>query len=186
MAAAQADQLAAHVRHAGWAGGVGGGMAVHVLPAPGCHTEGEALRLVEEKDLIKGDFVLVSGCVVGNADLRPAMQAHLARRAADRQALMTLVLHRGAPGSAAAAAAAQQGACLAVLEPRSQQLLKLEHGGRSGHASLGTHMLGERNCIAVRGRAEAATRVAGCGNPVVQRNSGGWLSGMNAASWCAH
>ena len=152
VASAQADALTAHLRRAEWAGrGARGGMAVHVIAALGCQTEGEALRLVEEKDLIKEDFVLVSGGVVANADLRPAVQAHLARRAADRQALTTLVMQSAVDGTAAAAAAARQqhNVCLALLDPRTQQLLKLEQADRSSHASLGTHMLGERNCVAV-------------------------------------
>lgn len=73
-----ADQLSAYLKHAGWEGGVRrGGAAVHVMAAPGCRTEGEALRFVEQKDVIKGDFVLVSGCVVANADLKPAVQVWL-------------------------------------------------------------------------------------------------------------
>lgn len=151
VASAQIDELAAYLRQSGWAAGTArAGMAVHLLAAAGCTTEGEALRFVEERDVIKGDFVLVSGGVLANVDLRPAMQAHLARRSADRQALMTLVAQGGAAGGTAAAAAAAQERCLAVVDPRTQQLLKLEQGMRAGHASLGAHMLGERDCIAVR------------------------------------
>lgn len=73
-----ADQLSAYLSRAGWEGGARrGGATVHVITAPGCQTEGEALRFVEQKDVIKGDFVLVSGCVVGNADLKPALQVRL-------------------------------------------------------------------------------------------------------------
>lgn len=151
VAAAQADQLSAHLKAAGWTAARGaGGMAVHVLPAPGCRTEGEALRLVEERDVIKGDFVLLTGAAAANADLRPVVQAHLARRAADRQAIMTLVMHGGRTGGGAAAPLAAHDRCLAVLDPRSLQLLKLEPGSRGAPASLSTQLLGERNSIAVR------------------------------------
>ena len=46
----------------------------------------------------------------------------------------------------------RQGCCLAVIDPQSQQLMKLEQDGRVGNlgASLGTHMFSERNSIAVR------------------------------------
>lgn len=153
VAAAGADQLSAHLRAAGWTSARGSGMSVHVLPAPGCRTEGEALRLVEERDVIKGDFVLVTSAAAANADLRPVVQAHLARRAADRQAIMTLLLHGGVAGGGAAAPVAPHDRCLAVLDPRSLQLLKLEPGGRGAPASLSTHMLGERDSIAVRPRS---------------------------------
>lgn len=70
-----ADQLSAYLEQAGWGPAAHrGGAAVHVMTAPRCQTEGEALRFVEQKDVIKGDFVLVSGCIVGNADLQPALQ----------------------------------------------------------------------------------------------------------------
>jgi hypothetical protein len=120
------------------------------LAAHSCQTEGEALRFVEEQDVIKSDFLLVSGAMVANVDMRPALQAHMARRAANRQAIMTVVLHSRAARSAAAAAAASDDGCLAVVDPSNQQLLRMEQGKHSGHAVLGTHLLGERNCVAVR------------------------------------
>ena len=150
VATSQAEQLAVHLRQQGWAGAGRSGMVVHVLAAPGCQTEGEALRFVEERDVVKGDFVLVSGAMVANADLRPAVQAHLARRGVQKQAIMTLLLHSRAAGSAGAAAALPSDGCLAVVDPRSQQLLRLEQCEQGGHANIGTHLLGERNCIAVR------------------------------------
>ncbi|PSC74700.1 Translation initiation factor eIF-2B subunit epsilon [Micractinium conductrix] len=147
VTAGQADALTAYLQRAGWAGPARRGAAVHVVVAPGCTTEGEALRFVEQKDVIKSDFVLLSGSLLGNADLRPAMAAHLARRAADRQAIMTLLLHGGTlpPGEPG-------DCCLTVLDPLNQQLLRLEQGARtgSGGATLGTHIMGERNSVVVR------------------------------------
>lgn len=166
------DQLAAYLQRAGWAGASRHAATVHVLPAPGCLTEGEALRFVEQKDIIKGDFVLVIGSLVGNADLRPALHAHLTRRSADRQAIMTLLLQSVPPSSAVEGAPSQQkqqGRCLAVVDPCSQQLLKLEQGVRAGEhgASVNTHMFGERNSIAVRAapsppHRQPAAWCAGC------------------------
>lgn len=67
---------------------------------------------------------------------------------------MTLVMHGGVSSRSVVAAgdAQRQGCCLAVIDPCSQQLLKLEHGGRVGAhgVSLGTHLFSERNSIAVR------------------------------------
>lgn len=149
VTASHADQLSAHLKQAGWASGRGG-MAVHVMAAHSCQTEGEALRFVEEQDVIKGDFLLVGGAMAANVDLRPALQAHMARRAANRQAIMTIVLHSRTTRSAAAAAAPSDDGCLAVVDPSNQQLLRMEQRMHVGHAALGTHLLGERNCIAVR------------------------------------
>lgn len=65
---------------------------------------------------------------------------------------MTLVMHGGLRRGAAVGGAQRQGCCLAVIDPQSQQLMKLEQGGRVGAhgVSLGTHMFSERNNIAVR------------------------------------
>ena len=56
-----------------------------------CKTAGEALREIDIKDIIKSDFVLVSGDVVSNMDLGAALKAHRARRDKDKNALMTMV-----------------------------------------------------------------------------------------------
>lgn len=52
---------------------------------------GEALRALDQKDIIKGDFILVSGDTVANVDLGPALAAHRARREKDKNAIMTMV-----------------------------------------------------------------------------------------------
>ncbi|KIY94274.1 putative translation initiation factor eIF-2B subunit epsilon [Monoraphidium neglectum] len=56
-----------------------------------CLSVGEALRALDQKDLIKGDFILVSGDTVANVDLAPALAAHRARREKDKNAIMTMV-----------------------------------------------------------------------------------------------
>lgn len=169
VAASQAELLTEHLKQAGWAGG-GRGMAVHVLAAPNCQTEGEALRFVEEQDVIKGDFLLVSGAMATNVDTRPAMHAHMARRAANRQAIMTVVLHSHAARSAAAAAAPSNDRCLAVVDPSNQQLLRMEQRMHVGHGVLGTHFLGERNCIAVSIFAYAMLGASFCTRALVREN----------------
>lgn len=64
-----------------------------------CKTAGEALREIDLKDIIKGDFVLVSGDVVSNMDLGAALEAHKARRDRDKNALMTMVRLLPAPAA---------------------------------------------------------------------------------------
>lgn len=65
--------------------------AVQVIVSTACKTAGEALREIDIKDIIKSDFVLVSGDVVSNMDLGAALEAHKARRDKDKNALMTMV-----------------------------------------------------------------------------------------------
>ena len=66
-------------------------MKTTVLVAATCLSPGEALRLVDQKDVIKSDFILVTGDVVSSFDLKSAVATHKKRRAADRLAIMTLV-----------------------------------------------------------------------------------------------
>lgn len=62
---------------------------------------GDALRDLDKRDLITGDFLLVSGDVVSNLPIEPALAKHRARRAKDKNAIMTIILreagveHRG-------------------------------------------------------------------------------------------
>jgi len=62
-----------------------------VILSTACKTAGEALREIDIKDIIKSDFVLVSGDVVSNMDLGAALETHKARRGRDKNALMTMV-----------------------------------------------------------------------------------------------
>ena len=66
-------------------------MKLTVLIAAACLSPGEALRFVDQKDLMKNDFVLVTGDVVASFDLHTALASHKQRRAADRHAIMTMV-----------------------------------------------------------------------------------------------
>ena len=65
--------------------------ACRVIVSTNCKSAGEALREIDVKDVIKTDFVLVSGDVVSNMDLGAAMRTHRARRDKDKGAIMTMV-----------------------------------------------------------------------------------------------
>ena len=53
---------------------------------------GDAMRDLDNRDLITGDFLLVSGDVVSNLPLESALAKHRARREKDKNAIMTMVL----------------------------------------------------------------------------------------------
>lgn len=73
--------------------------SARLVPAPqvtpivstNCLSAGEALRLIDQGHMIKNDFVLCSADIVSNMRLAPMLEAHRARRAADKNAIMTLV-----------------------------------------------------------------------------------------------
>ena len=68
-------------------------MKLHVVISTSCLSAGEALRLMDQKDMIKSDFVLVGGDVIANLDLKAIIAAHKQRRIKDRHAIMTMVCH---------------------------------------------------------------------------------------------
>ncbi|KAL8732917.1 MAG: hypothetical protein Q9181_003784 [Wetmoreana brouardii] len=53
---------------------------------------GDALRDLDNRDLINGDFLLVSGDVVSNISVEPALARHRERREKDKNAIMTMIL----------------------------------------------------------------------------------------------
>lgn len=59
---------------------------------------GDALRDIDNRGLITGDFLLVNGDLVSNLQIDAALSAHRARRMADKNAIMTLVLREGGLG----------------------------------------------------------------------------------------
>ena len=62
------------------------------MPSASCVSAGEALRLIDHKHVIRSDFVLVSGDVVTNIDLKDALERHRARRKKEKLAVMTVCL----------------------------------------------------------------------------------------------
>lgn len=56
------------------------------------HSIGDAMRDLDSRSLLKGDFLLVYGDVVSNLPLESALAAHRARRVKDKNAIMTMVL----------------------------------------------------------------------------------------------
>ncbi|KAI1865667.1 hypothetical protein JX265_007990 [Neoarthrinium moseri] len=59
---------------------------------------GDFLRDLDSRSIIEGDFVLVHGDLVANVPLDGALAAHRARREANRDSIMTLVLREGGEG----------------------------------------------------------------------------------------
>ncbi|KAI9883239.1 MAG: hypothetical protein M1823_004998 [Watsoniomyces obsoletus] len=53
---------------------------------------GDAMRDLDSRDIITGDFLIVNGDVVSNMSIGPAWQQHRARRAANKNAIMTMIL----------------------------------------------------------------------------------------------
>ncbi|KAJ5190376.1 uncharacterized protein N7498_009361 [Penicillium cinerascens] len=58
---------------------------------------GDVMRDLDGKHLITGDFIVVSGDVISNLPIEGALATHRARREADKNAIMTMVLREAGP-----------------------------------------------------------------------------------------
>lgn len=86
---AHAGQIEAHLKASSWAQRKNPKLTV--LTAAACLSPGEVLRFVDQKDLIKNDFILVTGDLVASFDLQTALASHKQKRVADRHTIMTMV-----------------------------------------------------------------------------------------------
>jgi len=59
---------------------------------------GDFLRDLDKRNIIRGDFLLVHGDLVSNLELEGALAAHKARREANRDSCMTMVLREAGEG----------------------------------------------------------------------------------------
>ena len=84
---------------------------------------GDAMRDLDSRRILVGDFLLVYGDVVSNLPLEPALTAHRARRATDRNAIMTMILREAGTTHRTKA----QGTCpVFVIDPSKNRCLHFE------------------------------------------------------------
>lgn len=51
-------------------------LAINVVISEGCRSFGDVMRDLDAKALIRNDFILLTGNIVGNLQLLPALEAH--------------------------------------------------------------------------------------------------------------
>jgi translation initiation factor eIF-2B subunit epsilon len=84
---------------------------------------GDAMRDLDSRRILVSDFLLVYGDVVSNLPLEPALTAHRARRATDKNAIMTMVLREAGTTHRTKA----QGTCpVFVIDPSKNRCLHFE------------------------------------------------------------
>ncbi|PWA43769.1 Armadillo-type fold [Artemisia annua] len=71
--------------------------SVKTIESHNCISAGDALRLIYERNVITGDFILVSGDTVSNMSLTQALHEHKERRRKDNFAVMTMVVKQSKP-----------------------------------------------------------------------------------------
>ncbi|KAJ9667832.1 translation initiation factor eIF-2B epsilon subunit, GEF [Coniosporium apollinis] len=93
---------------------------------------GDAMRDLDKRAMLVGDFLIVYGDVVSNLPLEPALAAHRARRAADKNAIMTMVLREAGQTHRTKA---QEASPVFVIDPIKNRCLHYEqmHARQSNH-----------------------------------------------------
>nr|XP_048330150.1 translation initiation factor eIF-2B subunit epsilon isoform X3 [Ziziphus jujuba var. spinosa] len=87
---------------------------------------GDALRLIYERNVIHGDFVLISGDTVSNMSLTQALLEHKERRKKDSNAVMTMVIKRSKPSQIALQSRLGTDELFMAIDPNTKQLLYYE------------------------------------------------------------
>ncbi|BDA43794.1 Translation initiation factor eIF-2B subunit epsilon [Coccomyxa sp. Obi] len=148
---AHAEQVKQHLEAAGWLQ-ERASLSVKVIVSTTCKSAGEALREIDVKDMIKSDFVLVSGDVVSNMDLGSAVHAHRARREKNKNALMTMVMKAGT--TPAQRRRLGDHSLLVAMDPQTKRLLRYEEveAGKPlpKQATIDAHFWGEADAVEVR------------------------------------
>ncbi|KAL9102397.1 MAG: hypothetical protein Q9187_009126, partial [Circinaria calcarea] len=88
---AHTDQLEEYINSSKWKLATSPFRTLTLLRSSGTSV-GDAMRDLDRRDLIAGDFLLVSGDIVSNLPIETALAKHRTRREKDKNAIMTMVL----------------------------------------------------------------------------------------------
>ena len=109
------------------------------------------MRDLDNRDLITGDFLLVSGDVVSNMSIEPALAKHRARREKNKDAIMTMVLREAGVGHRTKSKGSRP---VFVIDPGAERCLYYEEmgsrRGRNRHITLDPELLTSNADIDVR------------------------------------
>ncbi|KAL5713419.1 hypothetical protein ACHQM5_015493 [Ranunculus cassubicifolius] len=110
---------------------------------------GDALRLIYERNVIRGDFVLISGDTVSNMSLTQALFEHKERRKKDSNAVMTMVVKTSKPSPVTNQTRLGTDELFMAIEPDTKQLLYYEDksDNMKGILSLDKTLLADNSTI---------------------------------------
>ncbi|KAG0601733.1 hypothetical protein M758_11G136100 [Ceratodon purpureus] len=163
---AHAAQVTSHLTKAKWRSQPN--FAVTPIESHDCVSAGDALRLIEQRGVIRGDFVLVSGDTVSNMSLKEVVKEHQERRKKDKLAVMTMVVKRAKPSPSTYQTRLGNDELLLAIDPQSKQLLHYDPGRESGgrdnhqHQSNQRHVKLERSALNDRPSVQLCTNLQDC------------------------
>lgn len=96
MCSAHADQIQEYIENSKWMGD-NSPFSVTTIMSIESRSVGDTMRDLDNRGLIAGDFLLVSGDVVTNMDFSKALQFHKQKKAQDKDHIATMVLNQASP-----------------------------------------------------------------------------------------
>lgn len=135
-----ADKIQRHIAQSKWS------RLVRPLVSQRCMSLGDALREVERAQIIRNNFVLVSGDIVSNYKLG-ALEGHKARLKADKDAIMTMIFKRANPGHPMRSA---EDNVVVALDKATGRLLSYEDDPGKKKAGVPMFVLKDRSAVQVR------------------------------------
>ncbi|XVE90136.1 hypothetical protein DITRI_Ditri20bG0053900 [Diplodiscus trichospermus] len=100
--------------------------SVQTIESHNSISAGDALRLIYERNVIHGDFVLISGDTVSNMSLTQALQEHKERRKKDANAIMTMVIKQSKASPITQQSRLGTDELFMAINPKTKQLLCYE------------------------------------------------------------
>ncbi|OUM69469.1 hypothetical protein PIROE2DRAFT_35550, partial [Piromyces sp. E2] len=96
---------------------------IHTIAMQECYSVGDAIRELDAKQLLRGDFILVSGDVISNVSLDTILEEHKKRRETDKNCIMTMVLKQASPNHRLRAQGEES---LYILDSKTNQCVHCE------------------------------------------------------------
>ncbi|OIW13547.1 hypothetical protein TanjilG_29288 [Lupinus angustifolius] len=109
---------------------------VTTIESHNCVSAGDALRIIYERNVIHGDFVLISGDTISNMSLTAALREHKERKKKDSNAVMTMVIKRSKPNPAIRQSRLGTDELFMAIDPDTKQLLYYEDKADNSKAIL--------------------------------------------------
>jgi translation initiation factor eIF-2B subunit epsilon len=116
-----ADELEDYIKKSKWKGASSPFSDLTVVRSSPFGTVGDVMRDMDKRAVMKNDFLVVYGDLVSNIPLEAALAAHQKRKAADKNAIMTMVLKESGAGPESRAEAP-----VFVIDPQKNRCLHYE------------------------------------------------------------
>ncbi|KAI9820860.1 MAG: hypothetical protein M1832_003493 [Thelocarpon impressellum] len=146
---AHTDQVEDYIRNSKWSHASSPFTKLDIIRSTS-RSIGDAMRDLDSRNVIAGDFLIVSGDVVSNLPLEAALAKHRARRADDKNAIMTMILREAGASHRTKARGASP---VFVVDPSKDRCLHYEEmrpGQADRHVHIDPDLLSSHSEIDVR------------------------------------